>query len=110
MEKVRGWRVINNDAIFKVSIKPREIFYKYSVEESTVFSEESVSTNLMLIKEIKYRICILTQRSCVDNDFVTFTHSFHKLVYSWSFLHKNVANLAVYFYLNFKVRVLNWSK
>ena len=107
MEEIAGGRVINNDAISKLSVQTTEILHKNPVEERTVLSEQPIRAESIFVQKIKYGVRVLRQWSCVDDQLVALVHASEELINPWPLLDKHVADLAVDLNLELKVASLD---
>ena len=68
MECVTSGRVVDNDGVSEWPPYERHVFDEDTLEESTVFSEQSVVYDLLgsAVQDINQRIGVLAQACCVN--------------------------------------------
>ena len=107
LKHVSGRRIVENDGVLHVSSDFGHVLREYSVDVGAVLSEQSHGTIPIWIHQVHQRVCVLTQ-TCRENDqFKILRHGFQKVVHTWPFGDKNVADVPLDIYRDGVVRVFD---
>lgn len=90
LQHVGRGRVVQDDALIRLSSQLAHVFGKHSLDEGAVFSEQPYVTAPTRVHLVHQRICILRKRGSKDDALVVLRHDFQEILDAWPFLNVNV--------------------